>query len=169
MKKPAKQVKKTSFKTKAPAVQQDVTVITAEEATGREAAEKAAAAENLRQLREQTQKLPLKDMLSIIQNYLERADSWRDGKRLWDVMAALRGPDEKENYTKAATTTVIRYAAFGYAPRNYGADVYADQPSFAEERKAKWGDPDDATSHFIRHAASAFNALGLKWGELNSR
>lgn len=77
---------------------------------------------------------------------------------LWDILTALRGPDDGDNNVKAATTGVIRHAVCGYdCPGMVNRDS-------KYEKHVRESLPDN---HFTRHAVGAFRALGLKWHEVN--
>jgi hypothetical protein len=102
------------------------------------------------------------------QNYLRAF--FRDARNsevrlLWDVLSALRGPDYEESVDKDATTAVIREAFLGPKTQVFPADFAVDSAERAERR-------DDMVSgsesyHFLSHARNAFDALGLKWFEVN--
>lgn len=95
-------------------------------------------------------------------------DCHPERSELWDILTALRGPDFSDwnGETKAATTAVIRYKLGLRDGENAaGAICEPDSPKKVEFRKnlivsgASW--------HFVSHAQNAFNALDLKWNELN--
>lgn len=86
-------------------------------------------------------------------------------EKFWDILTALRGPDDENTHVKRATTELIRAAVFG---RQAGALVYEvalidwlDRPEDVEVRD-KMQD-----SHFRVHAIKAFLALGLNWSSCN--
>jgi hypothetical protein len=103
----------------------------------------------------------------------------------WDIMSAMRGPDYSDinvvvnNVTfrheavKEATTGIIRYAAFKNTNLHLGAITPKDRPNYVAIRKQLredanlGGDQYAHKYHFYWHAQAAFNALGLKWDELN--
>lgn len=113
-------------------------------------------------------------ILSDITKFMNGADpDWSqtindtEGGKLWSILTALRGPDKDDGLgmLKAATTAVIRHR-IGLAKNNYGgAIVNPDSEAYAQYRQTQARD--DGTSHFITHAQLAFEALGLKWDELN--
>ena len=83
-------------------------------------------------------------------------------KRLWNILTALRGPDDKDLGVKHATTSVIRTAVFGIdSPFAKYADFNHDDKAAVKARESMVYD------HFKSHAISAFNALGLEWDKNN--
>lgn len=103
----------------------------------------------------------------------------RDGRNLWDIMSALRGPDfdVKNCYKlsdtltidcydlKEATTAVIRYN-MGVA-RDNAKSVISHPDSEEYVRIRSFLEMSDIPYHFIAHSIGAFEALGLKWNEVN--
>jgi hypothetical protein len=81
---------------------------------------------------------------------------------LWNVLSALRGPDEDDHMDalKCSTTAVIRHAI---GLKTDSLVICPDEERAVEARKMV----DDATTHFIWHAKNAFSVLGLKWTENN--
>jgi hypothetical protein len=77
--------------------------------------------------------------------------------KLWDIISALRGPDDGNHDLKYATTEVIRYHVTG---KSYYANVSADN-----DGKAKYRDElvINQYDHFIQHAMKAFRSLNLNW------
>lgn len=100
-------------------------------------------------------------LLIAIRNELEE---WR-GEDLWNVLSALRGPDAEDNHElKLATTGVIRYHFLGKTRGSmHGSTVLPDTEEAAKLRRQYT----NVWSHFISHAKDAFEALGLKWDEVN--
>ena len=105
----------------------------------------------------------------------------------YDVMTALRGPDfEGHENIKYAITAVLRYHV-GISSHNlFGCFAWADTSENVEVRKSLVVPMDNTygykgyhhrnTSivgayrqyyHFIRHSQKAFEAMGMKWDELN--
>jgi len=96
----------------------------------------------------------------------------RDGKKLWGILTALRGPDDDGLQAKWATTAVIRHAIGlnGYINEDEGYHFTenADEPAFVGVRKRIYNGAGSAHSiHFIDHAMAAFDALGLEWNKVN--
>ena len=92
----------------------------------------------------------------------------RTARQLWDVLSALRGPDNENNEVKHATTAIIRAACF---PKTYsGGDICIPATMCHDSER----DRDARTAsnkigyHFRRHAQTAFDALGLSWHEVNT-
>jgi hypothetical protein len=91
---------------------------------------------------------------------LKGIDDWgaerkgQEGKKLWDVLAALRGPDDGDIFLKARTTSVIRLLA---VPR------YARRHVAVASKRTEFRMPPDRT-HFNWHIRDAAEALNLKDG-----
>lgn len=94
------------------------------------------------------------------------ADGYK-GQALWNILTALRGPDDEEHVRtalKEATTGVLRHK-LGLNQWDVGAFISnPDEKYFLEVRKQtsickNW--------HFIKHASAAFTSLGLIWDEVN--
>src|SRR4051812_36069191 len=99
------------------------------------------------------------------------------GKVLWFILSALRGPDSdvypiletnkvllyKESI-KEATTELIR-AKIGMSIRNIAGCMvsYTDNPEKLAVRKKL----DQRPGHFTHHAKMAFQVLGMSWDEVN--
>lgn len=109
----------------------------------------------------------MEEMLKLISDFLKRNDG--ESEILWDVLTALRGPDDENENDKRATTEVIRYRLFGNAgressdgQRNLNGCLYGpDSESYVKIRERL------PPSHFKGHAKKAFDALGLSWREVN--
>ncbi len=98
-------------------------------------------------------------------------DRGLSGQQLWDVVSALRGPDNGLWDLKDATTNVIRYTlGFRQTTLHRGVTLEAqnvfccnpDSEIFVEIRKNI-----NLFGHFESHCKKAFDALGLKWTEVN--
>src|SRR6266498_1616369 len=109
-------------------------------------------------------------------------DELHAGQKVWDILSALRGPDNDKMDVKLATTSVIRYQLLklsGALPEKGilslpgGPICNEDTPAFVSLRialsKEYMNDADKhpAFYHFISHAKRAFHSLGLKWDEVN--
>lgn len=79
------------------------------------------------------------------------------GVELWDVMTGLRGPDNGDYDLKAATTAVIRTAAFPRAGASYFPDAVFAPPSRRFDLDAV--DEQGVSIHFRAHAVRAARAL----------
>jgi hypothetical protein len=99
-----------------------------------------------------------------------------EGRKLWDVLAALRGPDtsDYDHAGKKATTAVIRYAMGlrGVLGKNeFIYTVLPDTKTAAAIRANLWQkeaqEQSALTGHFVNHAFDAFKALGLDWDSEN--
>lgn len=107
-----------------------------------------------------------------VRKMLDRIDAFlakpgKESEELWDILTALRGPDDQDNVVKEATTAVIRWQAFPRTARvrTVPAVFNGDTESFADSRN-RWS---ASSFHFWRHAGFAFAALGLKWSKINRR
>jgi hypothetical protein len=86
-------------------------------------------------------------------------------KKVWDILSALRGPDDEERRpkdTKAATTGIIRYMVFR-DDASFGVITFRDCAAYAAIRRRL----PRAHDHFSNHARHAFEVLGLKWRSVN--
>ena len=99
-------------------------------------------------------------MLKSIATFVNVHDE--HSKNLWNVLSALRGPDNMYGVSagKSCTTGVIRWAA-GITPGPTWMVAVPDAQRYANARKTL------EDSHFVIHARRAFIALGLKWDEVN--
>jgi hypothetical protein len=83
-------------------------------------------------------------------------------KRVWNVITALRGPDDENTFLKEATTAVIRHKVMGgHIP--VGAIINPDNDVYAKHRR----NMDARYDHFSRHVMYAFDALKLDWNGTN--
>lgn len=92
-----------------------------------------------------------------------------DKVRLWDILTALRGPDEHPLAIKMATTGVIRYELFG---NHLSVLSGRDTQEFCNTRKiftAAQAAAHAPNDHFVLHVQSAFKTLGLKWDAVNEQ
>ena len=98
-------------------------------------------------------------MLEAIVTFVNVHDE--HSKNLWNVLSALRGPDEDNlGHVKFDTTGVIRHTV-GIIPGPTWMVAVPDAQRYANARKTL------EDSHFVIHARRAFIALGLKWDEVN--
>ena len=121
-----------------------------------------------------------KALLNEIDEYLASNEG---AKELWDVLTALRGPDNHNSYAAAdkmknATTAVIRFIALPKTARtvrsgltypyaaSIGARINADEKNNVEARNSTEG-REAVGLHFLVHTNDAFLALGLSMGEVN--
>jgi hypothetical protein len=87
---------------------------------------------------------------------------------LWDILSAIRGPDSRDRKTKHSTTTVIRSAAFPSRPCEERSFYSDDSGEKVNRRKRLFKQKKDF-NHFRQHVEAAFDALGLKLFEVNSK
>lgn len=114
----------------------------------------------------------LRKVLNTIDNYLATGDEG-DSMKLWNILAALRGPDKEypqvNKYylsVKDVTTSVIRAAAFpktAALSHSAGGRVCASMRQDDFDRARVRTDKDFPRDHFTVHAQNAFWALGLSW------
>lgn len=97
-----------------------------------------------------------------------------EAEQLWDVLTALRGPDNEDGDVKLATTEVIRWHFLGKAPdmTSFSGSFIAPDSIGSMHMRVyleanKWY-ATPSNGHFLGHAMRAFKALGLKWDEVNA-
>jgi hypothetical protein len=104
-----------------------------------------------------------KEMLKILRDFMKSGANYTEEQRkVWDVITALRGPDEsiKRYHDKAASTTVLRYALLGDSTAAFGyADIYSDHNERAKHRQQM----ETVDDHFGHHIRLGFKGLGLDW------
>lgn len=130
----------------------------------------------------------MNDMIGIIrQFYGDREVRGEEKSKLWNVLSALRGPDETgirdvpAYDVKRMTTSVIREAVLGGAYTRAAnavgcyASVDPDGFNFGNRRveimpewEVKWEDM-RRPHHFLTHVRDAFKALGLSWDKDNEQ
>ena len=85
-----------------------------------------------------------------------------DQKKVWEILTSLRGEDEGSDIIKEATTALIRgRLGLKEVPHWLLAIHLQDTKVLAEKRYAM------VCRHFKMHVIKAFNALNLKWYEVN--
>lgn len=90
---------------------------------------------------------------------------------LWNVVTALRGPDNGDEDLKRATTEVIRWKLLGKPTDrlHFSGSYLAPDSGVGLQRRTHYSLGEfEASHHFLRHAQWAFKALGLKWDEVNT-
>lgn len=114
-----------------------------------------------------------KSILNKVVKFLN--DAGPESKKLWDVLTALRGPDDSCFNTKDATTAVVRHT-IGLSGRTgsdlnstyHGYAVKPDNTQYSHRRKElESGLARLLPGHFRDHILAAFNALDLKWNDVN--
>lgn len=108
-------------------------------------------------------KLTCANALLFITEVLKHNEANDEGRHLWDVLTALRGPDNRDEELKAATTEVIRDKAFGRFVVRHFANVNSDTPERMQYREGMHQTKEYNTAHFEHHARAAFLALDLDW------
>jgi len=105
---------------------------------------------------------PVREMLDRIDTFLVTGD--QHAERLWNVLSALRGPDNDSYGDKVSTTNAIRAAAF---PRTAALGNLTWLPAsfyttgYREPTTSIW-DYEALRWHFAEHIRSAAAALKLK-------
>lgn len=99
-----------------------------------------------------------RDMLNQIDEFLSRSDS--ASAELWQVLSALRGPDENMPSIKHAMTEPIRTAAF---PKTAQVFLYGGWavPAFFAEPGTSFLHLYEGGAHFRNHAQRAAILLGI--------
>jgi hypothetical protein len=90
-----------------------------------------------------------------------RTSNGETKEQIWHILTALRGPDDENYDLKNATTGLIRKAVFGNIELTLAIVSKKDYTHYVDRRLSSSG-------HFASHAAAAFEALGLKWNEVNT-
>jgi hypothetical protein len=119
----------------------------------------------------------VREILDVIDNALRPSDKTVYGydqevaRKLWNILSALRGPDNASVFIKDATTGVIRRQAFpktfkgnfgdSYLHRNLALS-YTDDPGKVVFRRDFM-----KQDHFGGHVIKAFNSLGLNFDAVN--
>ena len=124
----------------------------------------------------------IKDLrVKVSDNYTVSTHVRTAGRQLWDVLTALRGPDDAcvSSVVKEATTGVVRYAVLGPTFRHcregefiFNGAIYGwDLPVYVEVRTKMEVEVNHFNhfNHFYHHAKWAFEALGLSWDQVNPR
>lgn len=123
--------------------------------------------------------LTFKRMLKVLQFFFAKAPT-TECRKLWDVLAGLRGPDNQDtlNFSgnlqvtsmKLATTAVIRKRFLNLGANRAGSFAVTNNDSrdYALIRTSLVKGSVVAPEHFIKHAKKAFAALGLKWDYSNN-
>lgn len=105
-----------------------------------------------------------REMLDVIDEFLLTAPS-AEQRSLWDVMCALRGPDEESRQDeKASTTSVIRTKAFPRVANSLGKSRSLGslilRASFAkDDAPFHLNDSTSPFDHFSNHAGRAWLVL----------
>jgi hypothetical protein len=101
----------------------------------------------------------LREMLNQITEFVR---DHKDGKDLYRILTALRGPDDGDFVLKNCTTAILRDAVGFRNDKSY--DTNADNPKRAKFRAEvfhKWEAGDNDNSHFLSHIKTGFRAVGL--------
>lgn len=106
-----------------------------------------------------------KFITDLRRNFREADDKGR--KEMWDILTALRGPDNENSQEKSATTAVIRYMLLGEKTYKTISKLALVHPDSKEKADYRYNYKKGILGHFGIHAVEAFTALGLKWDEVN--
>lgn len=82
-------------------------------------------------------------------------------RKLWNVLTALRGPDNQDRESKLACVSLIRRAVAGQSFVDFGGYNRFDSEEDVEIRRRM------PESHFQQHMRWAFAALDLYWHKVN--
>lgn len=115
-----------------------------------------------------------REVMDILKYFVHECQDENQIKLLWDVLTALRGPDNNADAIKNATTGLIRTAAFGQHSKIIAVFTSDNETHLATRCQlsltrtnitlADWREH----WHFYSHVRNAFNALGLSWDKINS-
>jgi hypothetical protein len=111
-------------------------------------------------------------LLAIRRFMMDRTIANGHKQDVWDVLTALRGPDEERagmciTEFKASSTAVVRHALLGEDANQVGYLMMV-HPDSAEAKKARTAEDPPVGGHFRRHINSAFRALKMKWNRVNT-
>lgn len=109
-----------------------------------------------------------KEVLAVIDKFFLTNGKCPQSQKLWDVLCALRGPDQEEFTIKSHSTSFIRQAALPSAYRLFSTKTSLQ----TENDKCEIVDPDGARAkelqsanfdaqHFYKHIQDACSALDL--------
>ena len=105
-----------------------------------------------------------KQMLDSIISFLNNAP-YEESRQLWDVLTALRGPDDNNTGLKSVTTARIR-GVLGLRPNgasgavvDNGAPVHSEASGYDMFYKLKESVNESVLYHFAKHYAHAVAAL----------
>ncbi len=82
-------------------------------------------------------------------------------RKLWNVLSALRGPDNEDGAAKLACVSQIRRAVAGQSFTDFGGYHRFDSQEDAKIRSKM------TNCHFKLHMQAAFEALSLHWYDVN--
>lgn len=110
-------------------------------------------------------KTELRKALDVIDRVLVKNDD--TAAELWDVLSALRGPDDMKEYKlKAAGTVPIRRAAFPLTTEAVATSGFTNRADFTVSTYQRPEDNNNGTwsfdTHVVSHIKRAADALGLK-------
>jgi hypothetical protein len=102
-------------------------------------------------------------MLDAIDKFFVSRINFREHSRLWNVLTALRGPDDGNSRLKRTTTEVIRSAAFPKTAgmkNSYNRRLAVHNLALFAPPYVKWETPIGG-GHFKHHARAAARSLDL--------
>lgn len=91
------------------------------------------------------------------------ADGYK-GQDLWNILTALRGPDNGDNLLKEATTAVLRHKLW---LDEWSIGLFASNPDEQALLEIRKQIDVGENSHFTRHIMAAFKSIGLNWNGVN--
>jgi hypothetical protein len=109
---------------------------------------------------------PALQILRALNQWAEESD-YREVRRLWFVLTALRGPDDErdQKFVKWGSTAALRQLALSVMAEKSGSDVsydISDRPILEQLSLIRSGANSAMNWHFrghIRQAADAFHAM----------
>ncbi len=111
-----------------------------------------------------------KQELAHLRKFFKTANT-EEQRKLWNVLTALRGPDNNNCAVKHATTAVIRHAFLGSKATSSKVASYLADVAPDSEQSLLWRGKsvyDLGGDHFVSHASRAFTALDLSWDRVNN-
>jgi hypothetical protein len=101
-------------------------------------------------------------MLEVLRTFFnDDFIDFEERKKLWNILTALRGPDNQDRESKLACVSLIRRAAVGQSFVDFGGYNRFDSEEDVEIRRRM------PESHFQQHMRWAFAALDLYWHKVN--
>jgi hypothetical protein len=101
-------------------------------------------------------------MLEVLRTFFnDDFIDFEERRKLWNVLTALRGPDNQDRESKLACVSLIRRAVAGQSFVDFGGYNRFDSEEDVEIRRRM------PESHFQQHMRWAFAALDLYWHKVN--
>lgn len=112
-------------------------------------------------VKKENKPMTLRQILDLIDTQLAKEDD--TSRQLWNVLTALRGPDDANEALKVAKTVPIRRAAFPKSAAIAGTYGHVNGAFFGRPENKEVDSNTNLfyTSHFISHIRNAAEALGI--------